>query len=175
MGVSMDSRDPIAEQPFCCVIAPDGSLTHRAAWAFGALACMPLLISASWAMAAGLWPILPFAGLESLAVILTLRHCLRRNAYREVIRVESGRIRIESGHSRPERTTVFEQAFSRIFLDAEAEPSRLWLVCRNRQLELGRDLRDVERRQLADRLKEVVGSRHLWLRTPSETDGVRVV
>lgn len=171
----MDSRDPMAEQPFCCVIAPDGSLTPRAAWGFGALACLPMAISGFWAVSTGLWPMLPFAGLESLAVIFTLRHCLRRNAYREVIRVESGCIRIESGRRRPERTTVFEQAVARIWLDADAEPSRLWLVCRNRRLELGRDLRDVERRQLANRLKEVVGSRPTWPRAPSETDGVRVV
>lgn len=171
----MDSRTPDGEQPFCCVIAPDGSLTPNAAWLFGALACLPMAISASWACVAGLWPILPFAGLESLAVILTLRHCLRRNAYREVVRVEAGRISIESGRLRPERTAVFEQAWSRVMLDVEVEPSRLWLVCRSRRLELGRGLREADRRQLADRLKQVVGSGSAWVRVPKQADGVQVV
>lgn len=171
----MDSRNPDGERPFCCVIAPDGSLTPCTAWVFGALACLPVVISALWAFVAGLWPILPFAGLESLAVILTLRHCLRRNAYREVVRIETGRISIESGFRWPEHTAVFEQAWSRVMLDVEVDPSRLWLVCRNLRLELGRGLREADRRQLADRLKEVVGARHLWLRNSSESDGVRVV
>jgi uncharacterized membrane protein len=104
----------------------------------------------------GLWPILPFAGLESLAVILTLRHCLRRNAYRQVVRIESGRIRVESGRRGPEQVAVFEQVWARIRLDAAAEPSRLWLVSRGERLELGRGLSEFERRRLAKRLKEVV-------------------
>lgn len=153
----MDSPSaPLAEQPFCCVIAPDGSLTPNTAWVFGLLACAPLAIGAVWAGMMGLWPILPFAGLESLAVILTLRHCLRRNAYRQVVRIESGRIRVESGHRGPEQVAVFEQVWARIRLDATTEPSRLWLVSRGKRLELGRGLSECERRRLAKRLKEVV-------------------
>lgn len=148
--------EPLTEQPFCCVIAPDGSLTPKAAWGFGMVACLPIAIGALWAGVMGLWPILPFAGLESLAVIWTLRYCLYRNAYREVVRVESDRVQVESGHHGPQQVTIFERSWARVRLDVAIEPSRLWLVCKRQQLELGRDLSEPERRRLAQRLKEVL-------------------
>jgi len=150
------SSEPLTEQPFCCVIAPDGSLTPKAAWGFGVIACAPIAIGAFWAGVMGLWPILPFSGLESLAVIWTLRHCLRRNAYREVVRIEADRIRVESGHQGPQQITDFERSWARVRLDVAVEPSRLWLVCRDQYLELGRGLSELERRRLAQRLKEVM-------------------
>jgi uncharacterized membrane protein len=155
----MDSpAEPLTDQPFCCVVAPDGSLTVRAAWGFGLVACLPIVVGAFWAGIMGLWPILPFSGLESLAVLWTLRHCLRRNAYREVIRIESGRIQVESGRKGPEQVTIFERPWARVRLDSSVEPSRLWLVCRDRRVELGRGLIESERRRLANRLNEVMAS-----------------
>ena len=101
----------------------------------------------------GLWLVLPFAGLEMLALAAALVLCCRRAAAREIIRI-AGRtvdVRIE----RPLRAPVLwrcPRAWTRACLECAAvagHPSRLLLRSHGRSLAIGACLTDAERAGLA--------------------------
>ncbi len=107
----------------------------------------------------GFWPVLPFAGLELLALGLALRVSLRRGRYREVISVFADRVVIEQGSSQPTQVTEFPRAWARVEL-AESRyrghPGRLTIGSHGRWCEVGRTLTDEERKSLSHRLRELI-------------------
>src|SRR5579859_1033656 len=79
------------------VIGPNGSMSGRqAAWFMGWMCAVALAIAGFFA-AQGYWPILPFAGLELVALGAALAVSVRRNGYREVVRFEGDAVWVESG------------------------------------------------------------------------------
>lgn len=143
------------------VIGPNGSLSGRQALGFFAgTGAVCLGIAGIFALQ-GLWPVLPFAGLELAALGAALAVVLRRNRYREVLCFEGERLRIEIGLAGDGARAVCEwpRSQTRVWLDAgphAASPTRLVLACGASRLMLGACLTDAERAGLARRLKELV-------------------
>ena len=139
------------------VIAPNASLTTAQALAwFGGIALVALFIAGLFA-SLGYWVILPFAGLELLALGAAFYVALRDNSYREVVRLERDEVVIEIGRGRPQRQWRCLRAWARI----ECEPSgtqgaRLWIRGAGQALELGVCLTGEEKERLAVHLRSAL-------------------
>ena len=86
----------------------------------------------------GLTLVLPFSGLEVLALAAALYYCQRRGAAREVVRVNDQEVVIERGYRRPESVRIFQRAWVKVLLQKSAVawyPSRLTLRSHGRELE----------------------------------------
>jgi uncharacterized membrane protein len=142
------------------VLAPNCSLTPRGARLFvGSLALVTFAVAGFFA-ARGLWPVLPFAGLEIGLLAWAVRASLRRGAEREVIVVSEADVVIERVAPTGSRRTVFPRHWSRVTLrdpQAAQHPSRLTIESHGRACEVGRFLTEDERRRLAARLERLVG------------------
>jgi uncharacterized membrane protein len=109
--------------------------------------------------AQGLWMMLPFAGLEMLALGLALYQCALRGCQQEVITIQEQRVRIAVGRDRPERSCTFERSWAKVVLERpeiRGHPSRLWIRSHGRQVEVGACLVDEERQRLAAALREAL-------------------
>ncbi|MDN3516199.1 DUF2244 domain-containing protein [Aquisalimonas lutea] len=109
---------------------------------------------------AGFWPILPFAGLEVVALGAALYVSARRGDYREVIRVGPDRVRVEKGRRQPEQTWEFRRAWSAVELQrspVQWYPARLVIRSGADQVECGAFLNDEERESLAAELTGCIG------------------
>ncbi|MGH8481354.1 MAG: DUF2244 domain-containing protein [Nevskiaceae bacterium] len=153
-----DSRGPVSTR---LVIGPNASLSPRQALLFFSGMCLICLgIAAAFAVQ-GYWPVLPFAGLELLALGVALVVVLRRNRYREVLRFEGGRVRLECGRVGQGASVSSEWPRSslRVWLESGPNPSsptQLVLACGPQRTTIGGCLTDAERAALARRLKELI-------------------
>jgi uncharacterized membrane protein len=150
------------------VIGPNASLSSRQALGFFGVLCLTCLgIGGVFAML-GLWPVLPFAGLEVLAVGAALAVAMRRNRYREVVSFEGGRVRVEFGMVGRELWSSCEwpRHLTRVWLERGPQGgTRLVMACGEQRLTIGACLTDAERASLARRLKELI--RPAWLNEES--------
>ncbi len=116
----------------------------------GSLATISLVISLAFAVQ-GAWMILPFAGLEVLAIYLAFR-CLERHAGDfESLSIQDDRVLIV----RRERGEVSRHEFNRYWAQVVLQPSRwgrqvvLALRSHGRQVEFGRHLSEEQRVEAA--------------------------
>lgn len=143
------------------VIGPNASLSVQDAWAVMAfMSLLGLGIAGLFALR-GYWPILPFAGLELAALGAALWVSVRRNRYREVIRFEDARIRLEFGLVGRGVLTAIEwpRAWTRVSLrrdESRQGPTVLALDYAGQRVAIGRCLTDAERERLAARLRELL-------------------
>lgn len=143
------------------VIGPNASMSRVMALCFFASISVVTLGLALALAAQGYWPVLPFAGLELSALAAALWVSLRRNAYREVIRVDAESVRVEFGTLRAgaQASCEVSRSATRAWLEQgpyRNSPSRLILSGNGQRIELGRCLTDDERAALCRRLKEVL-------------------
>lgn len=140
------------------VVGPNASLTVTQAALFMLGMCTLSFGIAAILAWRGYWMVLPFAGLEMLALGVALWWSLRGNAYREVISIGSDWLRVESGRWQPERCWEFPRAWARLQLEPEmpAGRSRLWLTYAGARCEVGACLGEDERAALARRIRELL-------------------
>jgi len=137
-------------------IAPDWAQTQRI---FIGLCVVCLTVAGACALA-GLWPVLPFAGLELTALWVALYVSARRALDREVIHVTGSEVVVEKGRGRVEQAWRFERAWTEVRLQA---PRRRWhgpqllLRSRGRSVSLGEFLEPEELRSLARELAACIG------------------
>jgi uncharacterized membrane protein len=145
-------------------LRPNSSLTPRAAaFFYGSLAVLVLGVALGCA-ALGLWPILPFAGLELAVLYWAVKWVLHRAEAREYIRVDEASVLIEKcARGRRGVASRNAYAFARRWTRLELcpgvpahWPSRLVLSSQGRSVEIGAFLTDSERLGLKDRLAEVL-------------------
>jgi uncharacterized membrane protein len=151
------------------VIGPNASMSVRQAVWFMAWMCAVSLAIGGFFALKGFWPILPFAGLELVALAAALAVSLRRNRYREVVDFDQDAIRVEVGEiGRGAGLQVrFTRSSTRVLLETgpyRNSPSRLLLSSQGQSLELGRCLTDEERQRLAARMRELIHPG--WRRKP---------
>jgi len=109
----------------------------------------------------GLTLILPFAGLELLALGVILYISAWRSNIKEVVHVTEEKIRIEIGQNAPEKTYELDKAWAKVVLERSWNnwyPSRLLLRSHGRQLEIGKFLNEQERQCLEVELKKVINN-----------------
>jgi uncharacterized membrane protein len=100
----------------------------------------------------GLPLVMPFSGLEALAVAVAFYLCVREGERREVVRLEGDRMIVESGLGTVEKRHEFNRFWVRVELRrprARHHPTRLLLAMQGREVELGRFLSDGERDNLS--------------------------
>jgi len=141
-------------------ICPNCSLSVRGAVMFFGSLCFVSFGIAGMLAIQGFWPILPFAGLEMLALGLALKISLGRRFHRQTITVTDEQVSIESRDRVDTSQVVFPRHWAQVKLRRPASrlhPSRLIIESHGRQCELGSFLTEAERRGLALRLQRLVG------------------
>jgi len=109
----------------------------------------------------GLTLILPFAGLELLALGVVLYISAWRSNIKEVVNVTEEKIRIEIGRNAPEKIYELDKAWAKVVLERSWNnwyPSRLLLRSHGRQFEIGKFLNEQERQCLGAELKKVINN-----------------
>lgn len=144
----------------CFVLRPNSGLYWRTTLGvFIGLSVVCLAVAIAFTLA-GYWPVLPFAGLELVALGAALYVSAKRGRYREVVRVDGDRVTVEKGLRSPEQSWTFDLAWTEVELTA---PLHRWynsvLVIRSQgqSVAIGSFLTDVERRLLAEELRRCIG------------------
>ena len=109
----------------------------------------------------GLTLILPFAGLELLALGVVLYISAWRSNIKEVVNVTEEKIRIEIGRNGPEKTYELDKTWAKVVLERSWNnwyPSRLLLRSHGRQIEIGKFLNEQERQCLGAELKKAINN-----------------
>jgi uncharacterized membrane protein len=142
------------------VIRPNCSLGWRGAKRYLALQSAVVLLAAAPMVWMGGWLILPFAGLELLALTAAFYWVLLRSHRIEVVTLAGDQLRIERGRRGPEQRTEFPRAWVQVVLQegaAELDRSHLLLRAHGRQAEVGADLTNEEKARLAEELTRAIG------------------
>jgi uncharacterized membrane protein len=142
-------------------LTPRCSLTPRGARVFVAVVGATSFAVAGVCAAQGMWPVLPFAGLEIAVLAWAVRASMRDGSKRETIEIDEERITIRRTDPRGEHFSVFPRHGSRVTLrtpQTALHPSRLLIESRSRACEVGRFLTEDARQSLAARLKQLVGN-----------------
>jgi len=105
----------------------------------------------------GFWPVIPFAGLELVALGAALWVSVRGNRYREVVRLQGDAVVVEFGvvGGGVRSRVTLPRAWTRVVLmpgPRRLAPNRLLLAYAAQRVELARCLTDEEREQLAGRM-----------------------
>lgn len=145
------------------VIGPNASLSVTQAWVFMGLSTVLAVLISLVMLWRGLWPVVPFAGLELLALGIGIYVSVRRNAYREVIRFGDESVRVDFGTvgQGVRATASMPRYWTKAVLEAGESahaPTRLVLVYAGQRIRIGRCLTDEEREQLHQRLKDLLSS-----------------
>ncbi len=107
----------------------------------------------------GLWLVLPFAGLEILALTIGLYLCCLRNRQQEVITIDDDKFVLEKGEQTPNEIWEFDRAWVKLELKKpkhHGHPSKLLVRSKGKQTEIGKCLTNEERQSLADSLTEAL-------------------
>jgi len=147
-------------QPVRIIICPNCSLSLRGAALFFGVLCLFCFTLAGVLALLGMWPVLPFAGLEMLLVGWALHASLARRHRAEIITLTDSDVSVESHDRACCRLTVFQRHWAQVKLRRPASrlhPSRLTIESHGRQCELGSFLTDEERYGLALRLQRLIG------------------
>jgi uncharacterized membrane protein len=142
------------------VLRPHNGLYWRTTvWAYVGVCAVALLIAVGF-VAIGLWPVLPFAGIELTALGVALYVTARRGRYREVVRVTDSRVFVEKGFDRPVHCWEFQRAWCEVVLNPSRSrlyPARLELSSAGVRVELGAFLTDEDRTRVACELRDTIG------------------
>ena len=107
----------------------------------------------------GLWLILPFAGIEVVALTIGLYCCNLRCRDKEVITIDTEKVLVEEGRRKPNNCWSFNRAWLYVELispKAHGHPSQLKLRSKGKEIEVGKCLTDNERKSLAKTLASVL-------------------
>jgi len=141
-------------------VRPNCALSWRAtkylvvffACCFGAVGCYFASI--------GAWLVLPFAGLELVVLAAGFYVSALTGHSREVILVDGPVVRVMRGSRRLDEVARFPANWTRVQLWRDPRgwyPSRLWLRCHGRRLEIATKVVEAERDELAQGLDDWLG------------------
>jgi len=105
----------------------------------------------------GLWMILPFTGLEILALVWLIYYVARKCHRIEVIHFDSEQVCVEGGFTSPKSSWRSDLFWTRLVVDGQshsARPLRLYLRGRQEQIEIGAFLNHDDKRQLLRELRQ---------------------
>lgn len=141
------------------VLHPNRSLSERGNLIFFLVMVLVSFGIAIPVAAMGYWVVLPFAGLEMLALGIAL-YLSSNDARRcEVVLIEGDRLTVLAGRNRPQYQTELNRHWTQILLrEPRARGHRTHLVLRahGKEVEIGAFLNNRERRRLARALQRAV-------------------
>ena len=138
------------------VIAPNQSMSWKELLLAYCIISGVSLAIAGYFWVHGLTLVLPFSGLELLALGAALYITAWRGGAREVITITDDSVHVETGRTGPVQRHDFQRYWTRVELRRNWNawhPSRLLLCSRGREIEVGRFLNEEERRGLAGILR----------------------
>ena len=107
----------------------------------------------------GLWLILPFAGLEMLALTFGLYMCSLRCLDQEVITIDDRQVTIEKGRHKPRENWQLDRTWIQLELirsPLQSHPSKLLIRSKGKETEIGKCLTNDERNSLSDSLAKAL-------------------
>ena len=126
---------------------------------FASIVLLSFLIGVAFAVV-GLWLVLPFVGLELLAVAVAFVCYGRHAADFERIEVDAGQIRIERHEGGRVDRARLSATWARVELDEFGggwmRRARLYIVARGERFEIGRHLPEPRRRDLAQAVRRAL-------------------
>jgi uncharacterized membrane protein len=141
------------------VLSPNCSISWRELMAFYLGTCLVAVAVGLFFSLQGLWLVLPFSGLEMLALGTAL-YLTSRNLYRqEVITLNRGIIKIEKGVRQIDRHWEFEASWIRLIdekSNGQKSSRKLAIGSHGKYVEVGGFLDDSEKDQLAFQLKDCI-------------------
>jgi len=147
-------------EPASIVLRGNASLSTRAALCIflGLTACAALI---GFLLAiGGAWPVIPFLGLELVVVgAVFCRMCWRARDC-EVLAFEDDRLHIIQHRGKFECRHEFQRYWARVALEPVRDgwyPPRLVIRSHGREVEIGASLNEDQRKELAQRLRRVLG------------------
>ena len=143
------------------LLRPTRSMTWPEAKRFVLLVTLMCLSIGGAFACVGLWMVMPFCGIEALAVALAFYVVLRDGERCELVCLEGDQLVIETGKRTLEQRHEFNRLWVRVHLSRSSRrhhPTRLFVGSHGRAIELGRFLTDGERetfsRSLINALKK---------------------
>lgn len=137
---------------------PNVSMTRRGRRVlFLGIAAVSLVIAFAFALL-GAWLVLPFAGLELIALAFALRHLERHATDFEAVRLRAGNLSIEVRNGETCTQQQCAACWMRFFLcrPPEAGATRLRFRSHGRQIDVGRWMSEEQLGRLAAELKSTV-------------------
>jgi uncharacterized membrane protein len=124
------------------------------AWVFASIVAVSFAFGAVFA-AQGLWLVLPFVGLEMLAVAAAFFCYGRRAADYERIEIGGGEVAVERVEGSERSVRRLPSSWARVELQRLGRTGRVrvWLAAGAERIEVGRHLLDARRVQLAEELR----------------------
>ena len=141
-------------------LAPNCSLKPAGAVLFFASICLFSLVFALFFVVQGFWPVLPFWGLEMLALGMALRASMRQGKYTQTVTITDSQVSLVTRSRRGEAKQEFARHWAKVRLRRPARRhglSRLTIESRGRAYEVGGFLTEEDRCRLAERLRCLVG------------------
>jgi uncharacterized membrane protein len=116
------------------------------------------LVTAVFFAFQGAWLILPFAGLELLALVSVIYYWYRHHQRMEVLSFSDDAIVIQKGCREPEKEWVYEKFWSKAMVRRAHQWYPLQVAIRHRgeEVEIGRFLTDDEKQVLINQLRRVM-------------------
>ena len=141
------------------VVAPNRSMSAKdLLLAFCGIAGVTLAVG-GYFWIQGFALVLPFSGLELLALGVALYITAWRGGAREVITITDDSVCVEAGRAGPEQRHDFQRYWTKVVLRRSWvvwHPSKLLLCSGGREIEVGRFLNEEERRGLAEILRSAI-------------------
>jgi uncharacterized membrane protein len=123
-------------------------------------AVLSLTIALSF-FSVGLWLVLPFSGLEILAVGAAIGYTVQRSQGYELIVVTERDVSVTKRQSGKSRRYEFQRYWTQVRLEngrSRLQPGRISIGSHGRFVEIGRELIDEDRHKFAARLTEAIRS-----------------
>ena len=141
------------------VLSPNLSVCWRDNVLFLYVVCgLALCIGISFALL-GMWMVLPFTGLEVIALVTVVYYVAHKCHRIEVIHVDGDYVRVEQGYTQPQSSWSSEIFWTRLIVLPQERPwhsLRIFLRGRDNQIEIGTFLNDDDKRLLIKQLRQFV-------------------
>lgn len=144
---------------FRIVLSPNCSITWRELLMFYLFTCVIAIAVGLFFTLQGMWMVLPFSGLEMLALGIGLYVTSRKVYRKEVITLDPDRTRIEKGVQRVAQSWEFETPWVRIIDEptgARNPARKLAIGMHGAVVEVGSFLANSEKDELAFQLKDCI-------------------
>ena len=141
------------------VVMPNQALPWRQLLRWYLLISMISLGVGVYFFSRGMTLVLPFSGLEVLALGFALYVSAWKSNERQVIRIGNDKVEIETGFLAPQRSQNFQRGWTQVILQPPPHPwypSRLVIGSHGSHVEIGAFLNEQERQGLAIELKRAL-------------------
>lgn len=143
------------------VLRPDRSMGWRILFlVYAGIAGVCLSVAIFWAFQ-GAWLVLPFAGIEVVALGAAFYLSALHGRDCEVVSVADATVAVDKGRAQPREHYAFPRGWARVVLKHPHAPlhhNRLAIRAHGREVEVGAFLHDEERTRLAHALARVIGA-----------------